>query len=65
MYLCSNQYKSFKYYSFPSTKLAYSDIPTIKNNHGEDIIDVKSFYVDFKNYLFKIADSAINRLLKG
>lgn len=63
LYLCCNKYKGFKHYTFPSTNLTYSDIPTIKNKNGEDIIDVALFYKDFKDYLYKIADSAIKRLL--
>lgn len=34
LYLCSNKYKGFKHFSFPSTSLTYSDIPTIKNKNG-------------------------------
>jgi len=30
-YFCANNYKSFKYYEFPSTNLTYADIPSIKN----------------------------------
>lgn len=64
MYLCENKFKSFKYFNFPSTHFNYSDIPTAKNKHGEDVIDLAPFYRDFKEYLFNIADSAIHRLLK-
>ena len=64
-YLCSSIYKSFKYYDFPSTNLTYADIPTIKNKDNEDIIDISSFYVDFKEYIWKITDNAINRLMNG
>ena len=33
-YLSSNKYKSFKYFEFPKTALAYADIPTRKNKDG-------------------------------
>ena len=32
-YLCSSQYKTFKYFEFPSTALSYSDLPMIKNKY--------------------------------
>ena len=34
-YLCSNPYKSFKYFKFPETSINYTDIPTRKNKEGE------------------------------
>jgi CRISPR/Cas system CSM-associated protein Csm2 small subunit len=64
-YLCSSNYKSFKYYEFAHTQLAYTDIPTIKNKDGEDIIDISAFYKDFKDFIFKMADSAIKRVMEG
>lgn len=39
-YFCNNKYQSLNYYEFPSTKLSYSDIPTIKNKINEDIINL-------------------------
>ena len=63
-YLCSSNYKSFKYFEFPSTNLAYSDIPTMKNRDGEDVINLSAFFKDFKDYIFKIADSAIKRVME-
>lgn len=64
LYLCESPYKSFKYFKFPSTHLIYSDIPTLKNKHGEDVIDLASFYKDFKEYLLIISNNAIDRLFK-
>lgn len=63
-YLCNSQYKSFKYFTFPSTNLTYADIPTIKNKNGEDIINLAAFYADFKTFVYDIADNALKRILK-
>lgn len=63
-YLCENPYKNFKYFKFPSTHIIYSDIPTVKNKLGEDVIDLASFYQDFKDYLLKISNNTIDRLFK-
>lgn len=62
-YLCKSQYETLKYYEFPTSNLAYSDIPTIKNALNESIIDVTAFYTSFKDYVFAIANSAILRIL--
>lgn len=63
-FLCNNQYKSFKYFTFPSTNLTYADIPTIKNKNGEDIINLSAFYVNFKDFVYDIADNALKRILR-
>jgi hypothetical protein len=63
-YLCSNDYKSFKYYTFPDSPLTYADIPTIKNRKDEDVIDIAAFYANFKDFLYNIADNAIKRIIK-
>lgn len=62
-YLCSSAFKTFKYFTFPSTPLTYADIPTIKNSHDEEIINVEAFYSNFKDFVYKIADNAIKRIL--
>jgi hypothetical protein len=64
-YLCSNNYKSFKYFEFPSVRYTYADIPTIKNKDNEDIIDIAFFYRDFKEFIWKITDNAIKRIMEG
>jgi hypothetical protein len=43
--------------------LAYEDIPTIKNNKQVDVIDIAAFYTSFKDFLYNIADKAINRII--
>ena len=62
-YLCSNIYKTFKYFQFPQTSLTYADIPTRKNKDDEDIINVSLFYRDFKECIYQIADNAIKRIM--
>ena len=64
-YLCANNLKSIKYFEFPNTELAYNDIPTTKNANDESIIDVSAFYKDFKDCIFKIAESAIKRIMEN
>lgn len=59
-YLCKNSYQSLKYYEFPSTPLAYHDIPTLNN---ETIINVTAFYTNFKDFIYEIANNAIQRVL--
>lgn len=63
-YLSSSKYNSFKYYGFPEAHLTYADLPTIKNRHGEDIINISAFYTNFKDYLYDTADNAIKRILR-
>lgn len=62
--LCKNSYKSFNYYEFPSSKVAYSDIPTEKNSLGENVISIGTFYDNFKKYVYDIADNAIKRIIR-
>ena len=62
-YLCKSQYETLKYYELPTSNLAYSDIPTIKNALNENIINITAFYTSFKDYVYDIANSAILRIL--
>lgn len=44
--------------------MSYADIPTIKNSKQEDVIDIASFYTNFKDFLYNVADNAINRIIR-
>lgn len=57
-YLCSNAYDSLKYFQFPSSNLAYQDLPTLNN-----IINITAFYLNFKDFIYEIVNNAILRIL--
>ncbi len=51
-------------YNFPTLNINYEDIPKILNKHEEEIIDIASYYASQQNYISKILDNTINRIIR-
>ncbi len=58
-YLSRNPYETLKYFEFPSSHLAYQDLPTLNN-----IVNVTAFYLSFKDFIYEIVNNAVLRILR-